>query len=72
LYLYLGIDIGPSAMVEEPERFYQFGKMFFVECSFSSAWKKTNQKKTPMSRMTLRVAASAGARGNSPALQGST
>ena len=28
----------------------------FVVCSFSSAWKKTNQKKTPVSRLFLRVA----------------
>ena len=26
------------------------------DCSFSSAWQKTNQKKTPVSRLTLHVA----------------
>jgi hypothetical protein len=35
--------------------------------SFSSPWKKTKQKKTPVSRLILRVAAADGARGNSPA-----
>jgi hypothetical protein len=42
-----------------------------IYCSFSSTWKKTNQKKTPVSRSlyeaALRVVAEAGARGNSPA-----
>jgi len=38
--------------------------------SFSSTWKKTKQKKTPVSRLTLRVATAAGARGNSPACGG--
>jgi hypothetical protein len=44
---------------------------FYFTCSFSSTWKKTNQKKTPVSRgpygAALRVAAATGARGNSPA-----
>jgi hypothetical protein len=39
----------------------------FKDCSFSSAWKKTNQKKTPVSRFFLRFVDTAGARGNSPA-----
>jgi hypothetical protein len=33
--------------------------------SFSSAWKKTNQKKTPVSSFLLRVVASDGTHGNS-------
>jgi hypothetical protein len=39
------------------------------DCSFSSTWKKTNQKKTPVPRFLLRVAAAVGARGNSPAFR---
>jgi hypothetical protein len=35
---------------------------------FLSREKKTKQKKTPVSRFSLRVATSAGARGNSPAV----
>ena len=41
----------------------------YLPCSFSSPWKKTNQKKTPVSRFILRVVATAGARGNSPRFQ---
>mgnify|MGYP007097270521 CR=1 FL=1 len=37
--------------------------------SFSSTWKKTNQKKTPVSRFILRVGDAAGARGNSSRFQ---
>jgi hypothetical protein len=33
-----------------------FGQVTSLYCSFSSTWKKTNQKKTPLSRPTLRVA----------------
>ena len=43
-------------------------------CSFSSTWKKANQKETPVSRgpygAVLRVLVEAGARGNSPACGG--
>jgi hypothetical protein len=38
--------------------------------SFSSTWKKTNQKKTPVSRLILRVGDPDGARRNSPAYGG--
>jgi hypothetical protein len=45
-------------------------KLYLVwNCSFSSTWKKTNQKKTPVSRLILRVADTAGARGDSPRFQ---
>ena len=51
-----------------PRRFYLIRfATFFAICSFSSPWKKTNQKKTPVPRFILRVAVAAGARGNSPA-----
>jgi hypothetical protein len=46
----------------------QAGCMEF-DCSFSSTWQKTNQKKTPVSSLTLRVVGMAGARGNSPAFR---
>jgi succinyl-CoA synthetase beta subunit len=36
--------------------------------SFSVTLQKTKQKKTPVSRLTLRVAVAVGARGNSPAV----
>jgi len=35
-------------------------------CYFSSAWQKSNQKKTPVTRFILRVVDPDGARGNSP------
>jgi hypothetical protein len=40
-----------------------------ISSSFSATWQKTKQKNTPVSRLTLRVAVAAGARGNSPACQ---
>jgi len=41
--------------VEDPERFYQSGAPFFLYVHFLSREKKTNQKKPPVSRFTLRA-----------------
>jgi len=35
---------------------FSFPTRCFSDCSFSSAWKKTNQKKTPVSHLALRIA----------------
>jgi hypothetical protein len=44
------------------------GGLFEIISSFLSRDKKAKQKKTPVPRLTLRVAVAAGARGNSSAL----
>ena len=50
--------------------FYRSGASFLkIVSSFSVTLQKTKQKKTPVPRFILRVVATAGARGNSPALR---
>ncbi len=56
------------SLIKDTARSCRFGVLsleWFLH--FLSREKKTKQKKTPVSRYTLRVAAAAGARGNSPA-----
>jgi len=56
--------------VEDPERFYRFGERFYNwSPHFLARARKQKQKKTPVSRSTLRVVAAAGAHGNSPRLR---
>jgi hypothetical protein len=48
-------DLKSPPVVEDPERFYRSGVLPVFVCSFSYPCKKTNQKKTPVSRFLLRV-----------------
>jgi hypothetical protein len=66
VWVAFSFDLNSPPLVEDPERFYQSGAPFFLYVHFLSREKKTNQKKPPVSRFTLRVVATAGARGNSP------
>jgi hypothetical protein len=65
----LGIDLNAKLWWRSLRDFIGLSDLILV-VTFLSREEKSNQKKTPVSRLTLRVAAAAGARGNSPAVGG--
>jgi hypothetical protein len=49
------LDPNPPHLKTNPERFYRSGVYYFLFVHFLSRGMKTNQKKPPVSRYTLRV-----------------
>ena len=62
-----GFVLNAPPLVEAPGKVFPLGRILYWIVTFLSREKKSNQKKTPVSRFTLRVVVAAGARGNSPA-----